>query len=53
MPHQDAFNIYQKYATSIFAFSQSTIYGLLIIKKRKFYIGSIFFMTPQCEGVKR
>ena len=44
-------SIYQKYASQFLAFSQSTIYGLLI-KNEIFLLGQ-FFMTPQREGVKR
>ena len=46
-------NIYQKYASLIHAFFQRTIYGLLVIKKGKFPIGLIFYMTSQSEAVKR
>ena len=35
-------NIHKKYASPILAFSQSTIYGLLIIENWKFSIGPIF-----------
>lgn len=37
-------SICQKYAGPIFAFSQRTIYGMLIIKKRKFSIGLMFLL---------
>ena len=53
LPNRMHLNIYQKYESSILAFSQSAIYGLLIIKKWKFSIWPTFFMTAQCEGVKR